>query len=292
MSKKKLKITPQGYLVIASAAILLVAVIVIIVVLAGGGNSDPADINANTSPSLSATLPPTDATLAPQSSTAGPDTSALTSESSAAETNTPSPSPSTSTGTTQGTGSTTTVTPDPNALSAPTSEMVSNSVSGVLAKDNVNMRQGPSTSHSTVATGLKKGSKLTVYVLDNGWYFLKVDALDKYGYIRQDMVTLNGTLGGSTAVTEMTQPDGTVKGKITASALVLRTSPEIADDNKNGNYYKDQVVFIYYKESDTAGNVFYYVNIGGTDTNGYLCAKQASASNYMISAEGTVPDKP
>lgn len=152
------------------------------------------------------------------------------------------------------------------------------------------MRQGPSTNHSVVAQGLKLNSVLTIYAEDNGWYFLKVNALNKYGYIRKDMVKLDKALGGSD---EVEVPSGALKGKISASKLVLRSVPNLTDDkNKLGDYTKDQVLFIYYKETDSAGNLFYYVQIAGTSTKGYMCARKAGETAYMISCSGTVPDKP
>ncbi|MDO4565552.1 MAG: SH3 domain-containing protein [Clostridia bacterium] len=283
-AKKKLKITPQGYLVIAAAAILLIAIIVIICVLSCGGNEGATgQLDGSPSPGTSATLPPVSETTVQPDDSSSPSAETSTSPSAAESTNTPSPTTSPTTIPTASPSN------DPDALSAPTAEMRANAVTGKLAKDNVNMRQGPSTNHAIVASSIRKGTALTVYVLQEGWYFVRIDSLDKYGYIRQDMVSLDRALGSAEQVE---QPSGTIKGKITASALVLRNTPEIRDDNKNGNYYKDQEVFIFYKEPDSAGNIFYYVQISGTNITGYLCAKEADRSNYMISAEGTVPDKP
>ncbi|MBQ9923149.1 MAG: SH3 domain-containing protein, partial [Clostridia bacterium] len=64
---------------------------------------------------------------------------------------------------------------DPDALLEPTAEMIAGAAQGQLTKSGVNMRQGPSTNTPIIATGLRSGTKLTVYCEDGDFYFLLVN---------------------------------------------------------------------------------------------------------------------
>ena len=83
-------------------------------------------------------------------------------------------------------------TPTPKVpYTEPTWEMIDNAVDGVLIKSGVNMRQGPSTSYPLVASGLKSGTEVTVYLEDSGFYFLRVNKSGKFGYIAKQFVDLS-----------------------------------------------------------------------------------------------------
>ena len=84
-------------------------------------------------------------------------------------------------------------TPEPTPtgpLTEPTKSMIRNAEDGELITGGVNMRKGPSTKYDKVASNLKKGTALTVYTEDNGWYFVKVNSTGKYGYISGEFVEI------------------------------------------------------------------------------------------------------
>lgn len=285
LNKKKLKITPQGYLVLAATAVLLIAIIVIICAVSCGSCSGDAgsDVGASTSPSIAPSVSPSNLpTSADPSVSPSADT---TNQPSVTDTPAPSDNPQSSSSPTG------TQTPDPNVLTEPTSVMKENAVSGKIAKDDVNMRQGPSTSHSIVASSLKNGSTVTVYTEVNGWYFLRVNAINKYGYIRKDLVSLDKALSGTTTP-EATVPDGAIKGTVNVSSMVLRKTAELVDSNKDGNVVKGDIVFVYYKVKDKDGNTFYYVEVAASGKTGFLCAIPKGETSPWIKCSGTVPDKP
>jgi uncharacterized protein YgiM (DUF1202 family) len=157
--------------------------------------------------------------------------------------------------------------------------MINGAVSGYVKKSAVNMRQGPGTEYAAVMTGLANNTKLTIYAKKGDWYFVKVNAANKYGYIRSDMVHLDAEIGAG-ATPEPEAPEGSVKGTLN-SLVVLRSAPTTADDsNKLKQFEKGTLVFIYYSEAD-----FYYVEVAGTGEKGYMSAP-------LIKASGTVPPKP
>lgn len=284
---KRLKITPQGYLVIAATAILLIAIIVIICVVSCNGCNNEAEVDPSAG---NTTLQPSLGTAEPQQSPQVPPPTSPETPTSKAPTgseNPPATAPATATQPPP-------ATPDMSKVyTEPTSKMKKESVNGKLQKDGVRMRQGPGTNYKILKEDIKEGSSVTVYAEQEGWYFLKLIAVNEYGYIRKDMVKLEKALGAEEAAPtkEPEAPEGTIKGKITASVLVLRKTPERLDNNKLGDYKKGQIVFIHHKVKDSEGNLYYYVTIAGTKTKGYLCVTEAGKTSKMISAEGNVPDK-
>ena len=83
------------------------------------------------------------------------------------------------------------------------------------------------------------------------------------------------------AFVSMDKPEGTIEGRVNATVVALRTSPDRdSQTNKLGNVENGTTVYIYYKEGD-----FYYVLIGTTKTKGYLWAE-------FVTPNGVVPAKP
>jgi SpoIID/LytB domain protein len=153
-------------------------------------------------------------------------------------TETPEPSPSETPEPTP----TPTATPAPTPTgpyTEPTEEMIKKAKKGVLVSSGVNMRKGPGTGYDKVATGLKSGTELTVYLLDNGWYFLKVNSTKKYGYISKEFVELyddDATPKPTKKPTEepairLSQGDVNGDGLISAAdaALILRYDAGLID---------------------------------------------------------------
>ena len=262
--RKKLVITREGYIFIAAIGVLVLALIIVAVLTKGFGACSKEQPAASMTPEASAYHPaPTAAPTPTPGDTALPET----------ETNDPGTSASS---TAQGPTPTPVLENDPNALTEPTAEMIAVAAEGKLVKSGVNMRQGPSTTTPIVATGLKSGTKLTVYVLEGDFYFVQLTEAKKYGYIKKDFVKLLSALGEVGAAND--QPEGTVRGTITAVNMVLREGPALTA-TMVGQFYEGKVVYIFYQESD-----YYYVQVAGTDLKGYLYAQ-------FVKADGTVPQK-
>lgn len=265
--RKKLIITREGYLVLAAAGVLLLALIIVAFFTKGFGACEGSKVaEASASPEASVYYPsPTSTPTAtpeaeetPEVETPAPETP------DPSATDTPEP--------------TVVLSDDPNALLEPTAEMIAGAAEGKLIKSGVNMRQGPSTSTTKVATGLKSGTKVTVYAEDGDFYFLLVNETKKYGYIDKRFIKLLSALGETSTGSD--QPEGTVRGTITSSNLALREGPGVTNKSL-GQYYEGKLVYIYYQEGD-----YYYVLVAGTDdVKGYMSAQ-------FIKAEEEVPIKP
>ena len=168
------------------------------------------------------------------------------------------------------------LTDDPNALTEPTAEMIAGAAEGKLIKSGVILRQGPSTNTPILAMGLKSGTKLTAYAVDGDYYFVQVNETKQYGYISRQFVKLLSVLGETSSGSD--QPEGTVRGTVTAANLALREGPSVTSKQIE-QYYQGKLVYIYYQEGE-----YYYVLVAGTALKGYLSAQ-------YIHAEGTVPSK-
>ncbi len=262
--RKKLVITKEGYIFLAAVGILLLALIIVAFATKGFGACSKKQETVSVGPSASVYYPAPTATLEPtpeepeytELETEAPDTP------DPSATDTPAP--------------TVPLTDDPDALLEPTAEMIAGAAEGKLIKSGVNMRQGPSTTTTKVATGLKSGTKVTVYAEDGDFYFLLVNETKKYGYIDKRFVKLLSALGETSTGND--QPEGTIKGTISSSSLALREGPGVTSKSL-GQYYQGKLVYIYYQEGD-----YYYVMVAGTDTQGYMSAQ-------FINATGEVPKK-
>ncbi|MCL2670703.1 MAG: SH3 domain-containing protein [Clostridiales bacterium] len=274
MAKKRYRVTTQGYLVLSVLLVIIIAILLIAIFSCAP--QDRGDALETPGPTLPTQAPP-DPTQDPYADledtpdpygqgTPGMDIPSMTNTPPAPEvTNTPMP------------------TVPSGVMTTPSADMMNKATGGELSKGDVNMRQGPGTEYAVVKKGLKKGTSLTIYTEVNGWYFLKLNSDNTYGYIRKDMVKLNGQLGAA-ATPEPEAPPNTVRGTLN-STVVLRSAPTTADDsNKIKEFYAGQVVYIEYKETGSDGKVFYYLTVAGTSYKGYMWAT-------LIKVNGTVPDK-
>ena len=262
--RKKLIITREGYYVLAAIGVLLLALIIIAIATKGFGACSKKQEATSATPEASAYHPAPTATPRPTPEEVKP-TDVDTPDPGTTDpdaTNAPTPTP--------------VLENDPNALIEPTAEMIAGAAEGKLIKSGVNMRQGPSTLTPIVASNLRSGSKLTVYALDGDFYFLMVNEVQKYGYIKKDFVKLLSALGEVSTTSD--QPEGTIKGTITSVNLTLREGPGVTNKSL-GQFYEGKLVYIYYQEGD-----YYYVMVAGTELKGYMSAQ-------FIKAEGTVPPK-
>lgn len=261
---KKVIITQEGYIFLAAVGVLILALIVVAVATSGFGACAPREKATSGSP----TIGPSDYHPAPTG------TPQPTPEE---EPNLETSAPATPSAATDAPSSTDVpLTDDPNALTAPTAEMIAGAAEGKLTKSGVRMRQGPSTTTTILATGLKAGTKVTVYAEEGDFYFLLVNETKKYGYISKQFVKLLTTLGETSDGKD--QPEGTVKGTITATNLALREGTSVTS-KALGQFNEGKLVYIYYQEGD-----YYYVLVAGTELKGYLFAQ-------FVKPEGTVPPK-
>lgn len=265
--RKKLVITREGYLVLAAVGILLLALIIIGIATKGFGACAKEEEPATKGPEPSDYYPAPTATPKP--------TPEATPEPEEEEEETPTPETPDPNATASPTP-TAVLVDDPEALTEPTAVMIAGAAEGKLIKSGVNMRQGPSTDTTLVSTGLKSGTKLTVYAEYGDFYFVLVNETGKYGYIAKRFVKLLSTLGETSNGSD--QPEGTVRGNITAPNLALREGPGVTNKSL-GQFYEGKLVYIYYQEGD-----YYYVMVAGTDQQGYMSAQ-------FIKAESEVPPK-
>lgn len=296
MSKKKYRITPQGYVTIGASFILLIAIIILLAATSCFGACSGEEGVELPSESPTPTAPTATDTPAAPTSTGGsvlpvitPSTTSGTQGVTTPVTSDPDTVPTGSSAPEVTNSPTPTNTPvgtaelkkDPDALSKPTNSMVKNAASAVLSGKGVNLRQGPSTSTPIVIEEMEKGTELTVYTTDGDFYFVKVNSAKKYGYVAKKFVKLTSDFGEADSENKedlSDQPDDTVLGTITASKLAIREKAS-TDSKAIGEYYKDKKVYIYYKEGD-----FYYVKVAGTKVKGYMAAQ-------YIKASGDVPKK-
>ena len=265
--RKKLIITREGYLFLAAVGILLLALIIVAFATKGfGACSSDKTTEATGMPSASEYHPAPTATPRETPEPTEPpveETPEVVEETPAPEA-TDSPAP------------TVVLADDPEALLEPTAEMIAGAAEGKLIKSGVNMRQGPSTDTMLVSTGLKSGTKLTVYTEDGDFYFVLVNETKKYGYIAKKFVKLLSALGETSTGSD--QPEGTVRGTISSSNLALREGPGVTNKSL-GQYYEGKLIYIFYQEGD-----YYYVQVAGTDMKGYMSAQ-------FIKVDGEVPKK-
>lgn len=120
----------------------------------------------------------------------------------------------------------------------------------------VNFRKGPGTSYSSIKM-LSKGTKLTIYGLENGWY--KVSVGGTTGYVSKDYVKLDSTSGGTQAGTT------TWVGEVYGEYVRMRSTPDLStQSNILGDYPVGTRVTILAQTT----NGFYQVIVNGV--TGYM----------------------
>jgi uncharacterized protein YgiM (DUF1202 family) len=295
MAKKlKFKPTPAGIMFLSAIGVLLVAIIIITIVLAKNcskksqsGETEPSvqpieSIEPSNEPTKEASLDTPDPFDTPDPLTTPdpndtPDPNATVDPS-----NTSGPSaitittPDTSAGVSASPDASASASPSPSYYTTPTSHMKNHSQKGYVSKDSVNMRKEPNTNAKVVTSKIAKNTAVTLYVEQEGWWFLKCG--DKYGYIRSDMIT-KGTPPEAAS-------DGSATGKVAVSndsVIALRKGPgtsyKCTKEYKNGTE-----VTIYHSEKDKSGKKWYYVKT--PDGNkGYMFA------SYVKVTKGKVPAK-
>ncbi len=121
----------------------------------------------------------------------------------------------------------------------------------------VNFRKGPGTNYDAIKK-LAKGTKLTIYALENGWY--KADANGTLGYISQDYVKLDSGSSGGTQGSSTTWV-----GEVYKEWVRMRSTPDLSSQtNVIGDYNVGTRVTILAQTS----NGFYQVVVNGV--TGYM----------------------
>ena len=128
----------------------------------------------------------------------------------------------------------------------------------------VNFRTGPSTGYSIIKE-LKKGTKLTVYGITNGWYYVEADGIS--GYLNDKYVKLTASGGNAgSAPAAPAQPSGEQawSAEVVNEWVRLRSTPS-ADNQSNilGDYDVGTKLIVH---SQTGS--FYFVTVDGRQ--GYM----------------------
>ena len=298
MAKKKLKfkLTPAGILFLAAIGVLIIALIAVIAVLSSSckGDAGSRSANASAAPRASAAANLPDLPVVSDDPVTPSDEPATPTDTPEPETTpanitgldpiaTPDPNATTGSDATPTVGITT---PQPqNATAAPsatatvykspTSKQKKAAKDGYIYKDNVNMRKGPGTSYELVKKDIAKNTSVTLYELQNGWWFLKCGS--SYGYIKKDFIKEGkpAATPKPTASTESGTYDGTIK---TNSVAALRkeadSSSKCIKELSNGDK-----VTVYYKTKGKDGKTWYYVKAGSN--KGYVVSSLLSTSSKV-----------
>jgi len=176
-----------------------------------------------------------------------------------------------------------TATPAPTATvyTSPTSTMKKNAKSGYVNKDKVNLRSGPGTSYKTVGKKIEQNTAVTLYVLQDGWWFLKCGS--HYGYVKSDYVSQ----GKPPKSAENKDKDDDGDGKSFSGTVTTRSIAALRKSaDKESKCLKElksgTKVTVYYKTKGKDGKSWYYVAVG--KTKGYIRAD-------LVKVSGKVPTK-
>lgn len=168
--------------------------------------------------------------------------------------------------------------PTTGIYTSPTSTQKKNAKSGYVNADKVNMRTGPGTKYKTVGSKIEENTVVTLYELQDGWWFLKCG--NHYGYVKADYVSQ-----GKPKATPATEAEGDGKafdGTVnTRSIAALRK--EADTESKCLKELSDGTeLSVHYKTKGKDGKTWYYVSVG--KTKGYI-------RSDMVKVSGKVPSK-
>jgi len=277
MAKKlKFKPTPAGIMFLAAIGVLLIAIIILTIVGVSRCKKDPSrdvdpDASASAEPlesvepslepveSIEPSSEPTtdpDATIDPD---ATPDSDATPEAGDSSMPPIVITTPGTAT-TSLAPGATATATPNPY-YTTPTSSMKKNAQKGYVSADSVRMRKGPGTKFDIVKEKIAKNTAVTLYVEQEGWWFLKCG--DKYGYIKSDYIA-KGSAPTSAATGEQT-------GTVIVSKIALRKSADSKSECIK-EYESGETVTITSSAKDSNGKTWYHVKTSD-GKKGYMYAE-------------------
>lgn len=265
MSRRSVRITPLGYIVLSIIIlVMLVGIYFIVWSMRGSGDDqqsvDIGDTTASMTPTPSL-APVSDQTLAPVA-----DTSTAIPTVTTAPSSTPTMTPKQDD------------TPEP-AVKTPSPEQVASAVDGTMNASGVVLRQGPSGTYSILGT-YSAGTQLKIYEIDGDYYFVKIVKENLYGYMAAKFIDKAGLLPGESATPTPAGIAGTIPGTVSASVVALRTVPSTEDNTPIGQASKGTSVLIYFKTND-----FYYIQVVDTGVKCYAVAKYITPSTTV--PEGT-----
>lgn len=145
---------------------------------------------------------------------------------------------------------------------SPTTAMKNNSQKGYVNADKVNMRKEPNKNASLVKSKIEKNTAVTLYVEQDGWWFLKCG--DKYGYIKADYISKGSAPTSAASSGEQT-------GKVIVSRIALRKSADSKSECIK-EYEAGEAVTILKSEKGSDGKTWYYVKTSD-GKKGYMYAE-------------------
>jgi len=263
MSRRSVRITPLGYIVLSIIIlVMLVGIYFIVWSMRGSGDDDE---NANLSSNAVSSVTPTPSLAPVEDQTQAP---------ADADTTTPdvtAPPRDTSTMTPKQDD-----TPEPSVKTL-SPEQVASAADGTLNASGVVLRQGPSASYSILGK-YSSGTQLKIYEADGDYYFVKIVKENLYGYMAIKFIDKTGLLPGETASPTPEAVSGTISGTVSASVVALRSVPSTEDNTPIGELQNGASVLIYFETND-----FYYIQVVDTGVKCYAVAK-------FITASATVPE--
>ncbi len=264
--RRRVRLTPFGYLVVAILVLLLLGGIYLIIRGIGSGSSPDATPTPPLVPGAS--ISPDPAGSAAPSLSPDPTMSvepSMTPNVTAPPTNSPTPPPTNS--------------PEPETSRTPSPDEVKNAKDGKLTTGGVVLRAAPNTDGEILGKYVG-GTNLKVYAESGDYYLVQVVKEEKYGYMAKKFVEVN-TATPEPITTSV--PTGAVGGTVRSSVVALRSSPDLSDTgNKVGQVEQNEPVYIYFKHTNAAGDTFYYIEVARTGKKAYAFAE-------YITAESSVP---
>lgn len=164
-----------------------------------------------------------------------------------------------------------------NGVRNPSAKQEKSAVDGKLKSSGVVLRKGPDTGYDIIEK-YTSGTNLKIFGKEGDYYFVRVVADNKIGYMAVKFIEKFGLLPGEEATPTPVAEPGTINGVVSASAVLLRSQPSKEGNSPIGKCEKDDKVWIYYKSGD-----FYYCKVVDTGEKGYLYAE-------FILAQSKVPE--
>lgn len=280
--KRKVRVTPFGYLVLAFAVALFVGGIILVSRLIGrpsvakdgelSGRGDPLGVSMDATTQTNALDQVIEGASADTE-----DLKAPKQEKNYTVMTTRAPTPTISMMTTPvPVAGQATPTPTPALYSRmPTTEEIQNAKDGKLNTGGVNLRAGHTKNDKILGTGFTKGTKVKVYAREGDYYFVQIVSKQLYGFVSCDFVNVDGVTPEpvSTSV-----PENAVGGSVIATKAMLRRGPS-KDYSGIRECRKGALLYVYYLVDD-----WYYVEVATTGEEGYI-------RSDFIATEGLVPER-
>ena len=288
MAKKlKFKPTPAGILFLSAIGVLLVAIIILTIVGASRCKKNDERINdptasiepeasieaeASVEPSAVPETTAPDDTTEPDTTTDPDATIDPDATPASSETGGPGAIVITTPGSSGSAGTSASPAATTKYYTSPTSSMKNNAKKGYVNADKVNMRKEPNKTAKLVKEKIAKNTAVTLYVEQEGWWFLKCG--DKYGYIKAEYITKGSAPTAAAS-------SGTGNGKVVASKIALRKSASESSECIK-EYSSGEQVTIYWYEKDSNGKKWYYVKTSD-GKKGYMFAEYVKTSSKINS---------